>query len=270
MRKRSNVGQPEIRQSLVESYAVNDRMNQRSSSSISSRAWPAKPDGRNRARSRRSFPHAQHAAQVAKARSAPDIKSPAQAYRTAARSARRRRPSPRALCVAQRCCGSPERAGEPRTGFLRDGWAKPWPAGAVMFAFMIAHYSHHRGQICMLARSTGATRCPSRYAGTRRREEALEATCGFSTVRRQADRSAAPHIIPSQSDRKNDSMERRASSPAGRASCERRDALRESPLTAKLAKKGRKRALRVGLFHILGRHHLPLAIPFHEKESVQM
>jgi hypothetical protein len=41
-------------------------------------------------------------------------------------------------------------------------------------------------------------------------------------------------------DRKNDSMERRASSPAGRASCERRDALRESPLTAKLAKKGRK------------------------------
>ncbi len=39
--------------------------------------------------------------------------------------------------------------------FLRDGWAKPWPAGAAMFAFMIAHDSHHRGQICMLAHQLG-------------------------------------------------------------------------------------------------------------------
>jgi uncharacterized damage-inducible protein DinB len=39
--------------------------------------------------------------------------------------------------------------------FLRDGWAKPWPAGVAMFAYMIVHDSHHRGQVCMLAHQLG-------------------------------------------------------------------------------------------------------------------
>ena len=39
--------------------------------------------------------------------------------------------------------------------FLRDGWAKPWPAGAAMVAYMISHDAHHRGQVCMLAHQLG-------------------------------------------------------------------------------------------------------------------
>jgi uncharacterized damage-inducible protein DinB len=41
------------------------------------------------------------------------------------------------------------------TKFVRDGWAKPWPAGAMMVAYMIAHEAHHRGQVCMLAGQLG-------------------------------------------------------------------------------------------------------------------
>src|SRR5437899_8835047 len=39
--------------------------------------------------------------------------------------------------------------------FRRDGWARPWPAGAAMFAYMVSHDVHHRGQVCMLARQLG-------------------------------------------------------------------------------------------------------------------
>jgi uncharacterized damage-inducible protein DinB len=39
--------------------------------------------------------------------------------------------------------------------FLRDGWAKPWPAGLDMLAYMLTHEAHHRGQVCLLAHQLG-------------------------------------------------------------------------------------------------------------------
>ena len=39
--------------------------------------------------------------------------------------------------------------------FLRDGWAKPWPAGPEMLCYMLSHEAHHRGQVCMLAHQLG-------------------------------------------------------------------------------------------------------------------
>jgi len=39
--------------------------------------------------------------------------------------------------------------------FRRDGWARPWIPGAAMFAYMITHDAHHRGQVCMLAHELG-------------------------------------------------------------------------------------------------------------------
>ncbi len=39
--------------------------------------------------------------------------------------------------------------------FLRDGWAKPWPAGPEMLCYMLVHEAHHRGQVCMLAHQLG-------------------------------------------------------------------------------------------------------------------
>jgi hypothetical protein len=39
--------------------------------------------------------------------------------------------------------------------FLRDGWARPWPAGPEMLCYMLAHEAHHRGQVCLLAGQMG-------------------------------------------------------------------------------------------------------------------
>jgi hypothetical protein len=39
--------------------------------------------------------------------------------------------------------------------FLRDGWARPWPAGPEMLCYMVAHEAHHRGQVVMLAHQLG-------------------------------------------------------------------------------------------------------------------
>jgi uncharacterized damage-inducible protein DinB len=39
--------------------------------------------------------------------------------------------------------------------FYRDGWARPWTAGAAMVTYMITHEAHHRGQICMLTHLLG-------------------------------------------------------------------------------------------------------------------
>jgi uncharacterized damage-inducible protein DinB len=45
------------------------------------------------------------------------------------------------------------------TQFVRDGWAKPWPAGPQlltrMLCYMLAHEAHHRGQLSMLAHQLG-------------------------------------------------------------------------------------------------------------------
>lgn len=48
--------------------------------------------------------------------------------------------------------------------FHRDGWARPWLPGAAMFAYMIMHEAHHRGQVCMLAHQLGF-RLPDKAAG---------------------------------------------------------------------------------------------------------
>lgn len=39
--------------------------------------------------------------------------------------------------------------------FHRDAWARPWDTGAAMFAYMLVHEAHHRGQVCMLAHQLG-------------------------------------------------------------------------------------------------------------------
>jgi len=39
--------------------------------------------------------------------------------------------------------------------FSRGSWARDWPAGGTMFAYMFSHEAHHRGQILMLAHQLG-------------------------------------------------------------------------------------------------------------------
>jgi uncharacterized membrane protein len=66
--------------------------------------------------------------------------------------------------------------------FRRDGWAKPWPAGAAMVAFMITHEAHHRGQVCMLAHQLGFSLPVKASAGIWVWEK-LWKECGFESPR---------------------------------------------------------------------------------------
>jgi uncharacterized damage-inducible protein DinB len=66
--------------------------------------------------------------------------------------------------------------------FRRDGWARPWPAGAAMVAYMISHDAHHRGQICMLAHQLGFP-LPAKAAYGIWVWEKLWKECGFTHPR---------------------------------------------------------------------------------------
>jgi uncharacterized damage-inducible protein DinB len=66
--------------------------------------------------------------------------------------------------------------------FRRDGWARPWPAGAAMVTFMISHDTHHRGQVCMLAHQLGFP-LPTKAASGIWVWEKLWKECGFTHPR---------------------------------------------------------------------------------------
>src|SRR5262249_29824672 len=66
--------------------------------------------------------------------------------------------------------------------FHRDGWARPWPAGASMVAYMIVHEAHHRGQVCMLAHQLGL-RLPGKAAYGLWGWEGWWKQCGFEGPR---------------------------------------------------------------------------------------
>ena len=51
------------------------------------------------------------------------------------------------------------------TLFSRGSWARIWPAGASMFAYMFSHEAHHRGQIIMLAHQLGYRLPPQAWGG---------------------------------------------------------------------------------------------------------
>lgn len=65
-----------------------------------------------------------------------------------------------ALAESARRCGDmlAEALGHPEERvnlFRRDGWARPWPAGAATFAYMVLHDANNRGQVCMVAHQVG-------------------------------------------------------------------------------------------------------------------
>jgi uncharacterized damage-inducible protein DinB len=143
-------------QALVESYAVNDRMNQIVLQHLNPNAWRAKLPGSRGRTIAAIFSHVHNIRRKWLRLSAPHLKLPAPLDRS--------RCSQKQVSVAlaesaARCCEMLAEAllqpeGRVKT-FHRDGWAKPWPAGAAMVAYMISHDAHHRGQVCMLAHQLG-------------------------------------------------------------------------------------------------------------------
>src|SRR5438270_4206586 len=139
-------------QVLVESYAVNDRMYQIILERLDPAAWRTKLPGSKGRTIAAIVAHVHNMRRKWLRLSAPHLKLPAALDRTRCTQKQARA----ALAAsATRCCEMlAEALSRPQRRvktFRRDGWAKPWPAGAAMLPYMISHDAHHRGQICMLA-----------------------------------------------------------------------------------------------------------------------
>ncbi len=143
-------------QALLETYAVNDRMNQLILEHLDPRAWRAKADGRNARTIAAIFAHMHNVRRKWLRLSAPHVKLPAQLDRTRCTQHQTQIALAKSalLCsemLAEALCRADGRVKQ----FRRDGWARAWAPSPAMFGYMIVHDAHHRGQICMLAHQLG-------------------------------------------------------------------------------------------------------------------
>jgi len=141
---------------LAESYLISDRMNQIVIEHLDPRAWRAKLPGDRTRTIAAIFSHVHNVRRKWLRLSAPHLKLPAPLNRARSTQAQARA----ALAESAARCGDMllEALSRPAgrvAVFRRDGWAKPWPAGPSMLAYMIAHDAHHRGQACLLAHQLG-------------------------------------------------------------------------------------------------------------------
>jgi uncharacterized damage-inducible protein DinB len=174
---------PDFRQALLETFAVNDRINQLILEHLDPHAWRATPTGRSARTIAAIFAHMHNVRRKWLRLSAPHLKPPAQLDRT-----RCTRQQVRAALrqSARRCSEmlAGALAGPHGRGkrFLRDGWARPWPAGVAMVTYMVSHEAHHRGQVCMLAHQLGFPLSVKAAAGIWVWER-LWRQCGFAGPR---------------------------------------------------------------------------------------
>ena len=147
---------PHFRQGMLESYAVNERMNQLVLEHLDPRAWRAKAPGRNARTIAAIFSHMHNVRRKWLRLSAPYLKLPGELDRTRCTQRQAR------AALAESALRCSEMLAEALNGplgrvkqFRRDGWARLWPGGAAMFTYMVAHDAHHRGQACMLAHQLG-------------------------------------------------------------------------------------------------------------------
>lgn len=141
---------------LVESWAINERMNQIVLEHLDPAAWRVKLPGSRGRTIAAIVAHVHNIRRKWLRLSAPHLKLPApldhaKCTQKQARAALAESGARCAEMIAEALAG-------PESGvktFLRDGWARPWPTGAAMVAYMMTHDAHHRGQVCMLAHQLG-------------------------------------------------------------------------------------------------------------------
>jgi uncharacterized damage-inducible protein DinB len=138
----------DLKQALLEAYAVNERLNQYLLENLDDAAWNAEPPGgkgRTIAAMAAHMHNVRHMwlAVAAKGKPLPDKLDRATVSRKAAMQA---------LAKSAECCARllSEALEHP------EGKVKGFRPDVVgMFGYLISHDAHHRGQICMLARETG-------------------------------------------------------------------------------------------------------------------
>jgi len=141
---------------ILQAYALNERMNQLVLEHLDSRAWRAKRPGDKGRTIADIFAHVHNIRRKWLRLSARHLKLPAPLDRSRCTP----KQAQAALAESAGLCSQmlEEALSTPQglvTSFLRDGWARPWPPGVAMFAYMITHDAHHRGQVCMLAHQLG-------------------------------------------------------------------------------------------------------------------
>jgi uncharacterized damage-inducible protein DinB len=160
MERGSQEALAELRDVLLETYAVNDAMNQLVLEHLDPRAWRAEPSsakGRGGRTIAAIFAHLHNCRLVWLRNSAPHLKCPAalDPARCTMKQAAAAHKKSAAQCVRMLADAL---SAEPRrrvTKFSRGAWSRTWPAGGTMFAYMFSHEAHHRGQILMLAHQLG-------------------------------------------------------------------------------------------------------------------
>jgi uncharacterized damage-inducible protein DinB len=180
----------ELRQVLVESYTVNERMNQMILEHLNPAAWRAKLPGSKGRTIADIVSHVHNVRRKWIRLSAPHLKLPAPLNRTRStqKQAQAALAESGARCsemLAQALSAPQKKSHRPYSHvetFLRDGWAKPWPAGPAMLAYMLNHDAHHRGQITMLAHQLGFP-LPPKAAQSMWVWEKLWKECGFTHPR---------------------------------------------------------------------------------------
>jgi len=164
MQERSGAVLGEIRDVLLETYAVNDAMNQLLLTHLDPRAWRAQPPEAPSGKKHRGgrtiaaiFAHLHNCRLRWLKNSAPHLKCPAplDPHRCTMRQAAAAHKKSAEQCLrmlTEALSGEPKRR---VTKFFRDSWMPIWPAGGAMFCYMFSHEAHHRGQILMLAHQLG-------------------------------------------------------------------------------------------------------------------
>ena len=149
----------ELRDVLLETYAINDAMNQLILSHLDPRAWRAEPPGLpgNGRTIAAIFAHLHNCRLVWLKNSAPHLECPAPLDPdrcTLKQAAAAHKKSARQMLrmLTDALLADPKRR---VTKFSRGSWAPVWPAGATMYAYTFLHEAHHRGQVIMLAHQLG-------------------------------------------------------------------------------------------------------------------
>jgi len=164
----------DLRTVLLETYSINDAMNQLLLKHLDPKAWratPLGPGGTKKTRNGRTiaaiFAHLHNCRLVWIKNSAPHLKCPAplDPARCTKKQAQAAHQKSAAQCLRMLTDALSENPNRRVTQFNRGAWAPVWPAGAAMFAYMFSHEAHHRGQIIMLAHQLGHRLPPQAWGG---------------------------------------------------------------------------------------------------------
>lgn len=153
-----STSKPNTRSRLVRQhiFAANERLNQLLIEHLAPAVWTAKPPGNVRTIAA-IFTHMHNVRTKWIKLTAPHLKVPVQLNRTHCTPQQARKALAESAARCEQMLADVE-AGRIKE-FLRDGWARPWPANpqllTQMLSYMLAHEAHHRGQVTMLVHQLG-------------------------------------------------------------------------------------------------------------------